>query len=117
MTIYKQYDLNARYHNGEAVDTDGYPLVDMADYWIVNYPNRLDDTGEYILDDIDAINEYLAEHEVPDNNNKNLVSAEMELLQNFYVGRFRWIESEQRFGNMPWHEDELKDSLTQGALK
>ena len=95
------------------VDTDGYPLTDMKDYWIVN--NHKD---EYIFDDVNAINEYLAAHGAYYSDNQNLVSAEMELLQNFDVSRVRWNEDEKKLGNMPWNEnDDLKNSLIKGELK
>lgn len=95
------------------VDTDGYPLIDMKDYWIVN--NHKD---EYIFDDVSAINEYLAAHGAYYSDNQNLVSAEMELLQNFDVSRGRWSENEKKFGNMPWNEhDDLKNSLAQEKLE
>uniref|UniRef100_UPI00403F83BA hypothetical protein n=1 Tax=Lentilactobacillus hilgardii TaxID=1588 RepID=UPI00403F83BA len=99
-------------------DTDGFQLEDGADYWIVSHSHPFTDSGEYILDDVDAIDEYLAEHGEGYQDNKNLISAEMMLLQSFYVRRFRWLEDEQRFGFMPWNEkDDLEDSLKQGELK
>lgn len=45
----------------KTVDTDGYPLIDMADYWIVKNSHV-----EYILDEVNAINEYLADHGIYD---------------------------------------------------
>ena len=95
------------------VDTDGYPLIDMADYWIIKNSHV-----EYILDEVNAINEYLADHGIYDSDNQNLVGAEMVLLQNFDVSRGRWSENEKKFGNMPWNEnDDLKNSLIKGELK
>ena len=95
------------------VDTDGYPLIDMADYWIIKNSHV-----EYILDEVSAINEYLADHGIYDSDNQNLVGAEMVLLQNFEVQRGRWIANENQFGSMPWNEkDNLEESLNQEEFK
>ncbi|MFT8526106.1 MAG: hypothetical protein ABF723_05185 [Lentilactobacillus hilgardii] len=99
-------------------DTDGFVLEDGADYWLVSHSQPFTDSGEYILDDVDAIDEYLAEHGEGYQDSRTLIGAEMRLLQNHYVIRGRWHEDDQCFGNMPWNEnDDLKDSLTQGELK